>query len=643
MMFLRPLIAFALGMLAALPCLATVAHLLPPVKSMVGMDSAGFPLSRAIAVDDPTNNYLLGEFAKTVGGNEGDASITVVLVDSIPGAHRHNVAGYPDESYSISITPNNIRIKAVTETGVTRAAQTLGQLAIEGDTLPACVITDWPAFKVRGYMHDVGRSFISLAELKKQIRLLSAFKVNTFHWHLTENQAWRFVSVSHPELTSPESMTRFPGKSYTAAECRELAAEAARYGVIVIPEIDMPGHSEAFVRAAGCDMQSAEGKRILQQVLEEVAEAFPDSPYIHIGADEKKITDPTFLDMMIEKVHSLGRRVICWNPIKGVDPAAHDFDMTQMWSTAGTKIDGIPNIDCRYNYINHFDVFADLAGIYRSSIYYEKEGTDEVAGTITCVWNDRRLPEESDIISQNNFYANVLASAERGWKGGGDGYIEQSGAGIPFPLEESAEFIDFERRFLLHKDLSLGAEPIPYVRQGNVEWDVAVGDEHSQARGAGVYLRHPWGKNVPGLLGKMPEGTVAYARTYVYSPQSQTVGAVVELHNYSRSEKDLAPEPGQWDRKGSRIWINGIELVAPEWENSGKPVDNETDLLNENFAGRKPLPVTLREGWNEVMLELPHVRPDGLRLDKWMWTFVLTDLEGRNAAEGITYSSQRHE
>ncbi|MDE6819091.1 MAG: glycosyl hydrolase family 20, partial [Muribaculaceae bacterium] len=90
---------------------------------------------------------------------------------------------------------------------------------------------------------------------------------------------------------------------------------------------------------------------------------------IHMGADEKTITDNTFLDTMIDHLHSLGKKVMCWNRINGVNIADHKFDMTQMWATAGSKISGIPNIDCRYNYTNHFDVFADLLGIFKSSIY----------------------------------------------------------------------------------------------------------------------------------------------------------------------------------------------------------------------------------------------------------------------------------
>lgn len=105
-------------------------------------------------------------------------------------------------------------------------------------------------------MHDVGRTYISLKELKKEIELLSRFKINVFHWHLTENQAWRLESKLYPELNSPQNMTRMPGKYYTLQEAKELVKFCKKHHVMLIPEIDMPGHSEAFNRAFHADMQS---------------------------------------------------------------------------------------------------------------------------------------------------------------------------------------------------------------------------------------------------------------------------------------------------------------------------------------------------------------------------------------------------
>ena len=120
-----------------------------------------------------------------------------------------------------------ISIEAMSERGVYWAMQTLRQLADSSGkktTFQGCTITDWPAFRIRGFMHDVGRTYISMGELKREITMLSRFKINVFHWHLTENQSWRLESKIFPMLNDSANTTRMPGKYYTQAEAKELVA-----------------------------------------------------------------------------------------------------------------------------------------------------------------------------------------------------------------------------------------------------------------------------------------------------------------------------------------------------------------------------------------------------------------------------------
>ncbi|MBR5149784.1 MAG: family 20 glycosylhydrolase [Bacteroidaceae bacterium] len=650
---------------------AKIEHLLPTPKAVTRSEGS-FPLNKRIRITAEERVPLLMDFAKLCGGVTDKASapeIAVEMVATIPGAYDYALAGYPDEAYSLKVEPSKVTIKAITTTGIIRAVQTMMQLAegYDGKAALECVeIVDWPAFKLRGFMHDVGRSFIPMDEIRKEIELLARFKVNTFHFHMTENQAWRFEVKKYPQLTADSSMSRFPGMYYTQEQCRELEAFAAERGITIIPEIDMPGHSAAFKKAMGHSMQSDKGVQELKEILDEVAATFPLAPYIHIGADEESITYPGFLKTMTDKVHSLGKKVIVWNPIRGVRISTDaGFDMTQMWSTAGRKVAGIPNIDCRYNYVNHFDVYADVAGIYKSNIYYSERGDSETAGTITALWNDRKLPHPQDIIVQNNMYANILASCERAWKGGGTQYIEKGGTALHSHTAEYAEFADWERRFLFHKAHSLRSEQIPYVRQCNIQWTVTdafpnggdagkmlppesegckehylyEGKEYGTrvATGAGIYLRHTWGAIVPSHFDNPRTGTTAYAWTYIYSPVAQQAGAQIEFQNYGRSERDYAPDSDKWDRRGSRIWLNNNEIMPPAWENSGKPIDNEKDLLNENFTARPVTPIVLRQGWNKVFIKLPNNPDGGIRLNKWMFTFVVTDRNGRNALDNIIY------
>ena len=454
------------------PAEAKIIHLLPRPQQITAGTGQPFALQRAVALTDPTGCQLLRGFLEQYGctvDENAAARITVELVDDIEGNFDYRLDGFPAEGYTLAIDANSVSIRALNATGVIRAVQTLAQLAEGYDegaaALEALTMTDFPAFKLRGYMHDVGRSFLSFDELKKQIDLFARFKVNVFHWHLTEKLAWRFEVKAYPQLTAAENMIRYPGQYYTQAQCRELEAYAAERGVTVIPEIDMPGHSDVFTQAMGFSMQTDEGVAALKVILDEVLETFPLAPYIHIGGDEVRITYPNFLETMAQHVRAQGRKVVVWNRLVAGAPTAAVADMTQMWATAGAKVAGLPNIDCRYNYTNHFDLYADLVGIYKSNIYYEQRGNPDVAGTISAAWSDTKTASETDIVRQNNIYANVLASAERAWCGGGEEYIEKGGTTLPNSGPVYEEFADFERRFLFHKAHSLRNEPIAYVKQ----------------------------------------------------------------------------------------------------------------------------------------------------------------------------------
>lgn len=658
----------------------SITLLMPKPKNVVATRTK-FPLKRPVRIIDPTNCVLLTEFF----GPSDESAETTVAVNIVSAAELglfdYQLAGFDNEGYKLSVRYSTIEITAASKTGVIRAAQTLMQLAqvttaAEGTDIPGCEIIDYPAFKLRGFMHDVGRSFISFDELKQEIDLLSRFKVNVFHWHLTDNQGFRFESKAYPQLNKAANMTRFKGKYYTQAQCTELEAYAAERGITIIPEIDMPGHSTSFKTAMGYAMSSTQGRAALKELLSELATAFPLAPYIHMGADEAGTTAEFVNEMSKYIKEQLGRRCVVWNPISGVSISTATLpyiDMTEMWSTAGKKISGLPNIDCRYNYVNHFDVFADLVGIYKSNIYYERQGNEEVAGAITALWNDRLTPTEQDIVRQNNLYANALATAERGWMGGGRRYIEVGGTTLPGVGSEYEEFADWERRFLHYKDTWLASASIPYVKQTNVKWritdpfpnggsaaasfppETATDDilperytyngntyGSTLATGAGIYLRHTWGTTVPAFYSAPSLNNTAYAWTYVYSPVAQEAGALIEFQNYGRSENDKAPDAGKWDRKGSRIWLNGEELQPPTWNNSGKSINAEVPLRNENFAAREPLSVQLNAGWNKVLLKLPYVSADGVRLNKWLFTFVLTTPDGRQALDGLIYSPSQN-
>ena len=608
-------------------------------------------------------------FIMNAGGEIVEHSSSVIEVELVPSIEEARLNGA--EAYRLSVSNKRIKIEAVTEQGVYWAMQTLRQLERKKgkrSSVAGCEIVDWPAFRIRGFMQDVGRSYISMEELKREIEILSRFKINVFHWHLTENQAWRLESKIFPMLNDSVNTIRMPGKYYTLEEARDLVDFCKKHQVLLIPEIDMPGHSAAFVRAFRHDMQSPEGMKILKLLLDEVCETF-DVPYLHIGTDEVEFTNPHFVPEIVAYVRSKGKKVISWNPGWHYKPG--EIDMTHLWSYRGKAQPGIPAIDSKFHYLNHFDVFGDIVALYNSRIYDQAEGSEDIAGTILALWHDRLIDNEWNLVIENGLYPNMLAIAERAWRGGGTEYFDGLGTILP-PEDTEAfkEFADFEKRMLWHKEHTFKGYPFAYVKQTNVKWNITDafpngGDMDKvfppeqelkdiyhyngntygvrQAIGAGIYLRHVWGDMVPAFYADPKENHTAYAYTWVYSPKDQEVGLWAEFQNYSRSEMDLAPLPGKWDYKGSRIWINGCEILPPVWTATHKVKSYEVPLGNENCVGRVPLAVHLNKGWNKVFLKLPigKFKMAETRLVKWMFTAVFVTPDGERAAEGLIYSPDK--
>lgn len=650
-------------------------HLLPQPQKFTP-NHVNFKMEK-VKLSTPVLQQEWEVFIQEMGGSVAPKTSSIIEVKLLPSLP--DIPLNQDEAYRLNVTKNRILVEAVTERGVYWAMQTLRQLAEQRNLktrIQGCEIVDWPAFRIRGFMHDVGRTYISMEELKREIAALAKFKVNVFHWHLTENQSWRLESKIFPMLNDSVNTTRMPGKYYTLEEAKELVDFCKAHNMLLIPELDMPGHSAAFIRTFRHDMQSPEGMKILKLLLEEVCETF-DVPYIHIGTDEVQFTNPQFVPEMVSFVRSKGKKVISWNPGWHYKPG--EIDMTHLWSYRGKAQKGIPAIDSRFHYINHFDTFGDIVALYNSRIYNEEQGSDDLAGTILAVWNDRKVDIEREIIASNNFYPNMLAMAERAWKGGGTEYFDKNGTILP--VDEQSElfrdFADFERRLLWHKENTFAGYPFAYVRQTNVKWNITdafpnggdlskvfppeetLGDGSKEeadgysyegktynvrpAVGAGIYLRHVWGTLVPAFYKDPKENHTAYAYTYVYSPKEQTVGLWAEFQNYGRSEADLPPLPGKWDYKGSRIWINGEEIQPPVWTATHRTKSNEIALGNENCVIRPPLEVRLNKGWNKVFLKLPvgKFSTPEVRLVKWMFTTVFVTLDGEKAVDGLVYSPEK--
>jgi hexosaminidase len=319
------------------------------------------------------NLYLSGYLDSAITVTSGPSSGNGIILSLDSNAVKQT------EGYQLKVSENKVGIIARNVSGIIHGIQTLRQLwsltPKRSLRIPCCYINDYPRFAYRGMALDVSRHMYPVSFIKKYIDLLSLYKFNTFHWHLTDDQGWRIEIKKYPQLQSvaswrsetlvghkKEEPHRFDGKKYggyyTQAEVREIVRYALQRNITVIPEIEMPGHALAALSAfpsLGCtkgpyqpatfwgifdDVYCAGNDStflFLQDVLDEVIALFP-SEKIHIGGDEcpktrwkiclkcqQRIKDlglkdehtlQSYFIQRIEKyINSKGRKIIGWDEI----------------------------------------------------------------------------------------------------------------------------------------------------------------------------------------------------------------------------------------------------------------------------------------------------------------------------------------
>lgn len=550
------------------------------------------------------------------------------------------------ESYSLKVSENKILLSASSAHGVFNGIQTLRQLMRDGAIIDACEITDWPAFSWRGYMIDVGRNYMSMKLLKEQIDVMARYKLNVFHFHATEDIAWRIAIKQYPQLTAPENMLRNKGQYYAESEIQELIAYCKERHIIFVPEIDMPGHSAAFKRAMKTDMQSDSGITYVKNILKEFCSTY-DVPYIHIGADEVKITNKKFIPEVTAYIESLGKKVIGWQPGANFN----DNTIRQLWMDDNSHLNNSKNIqyiDSRHLYLNHMDPLESVVTIFNRKICEKEKGDSAAIGATLCMWHDRAIGREEDILIMNPVYPGILAFAERTWRGGG-----QSGWVANIDDGDVKLFADFESRLLENKKLHFKSKPFPYVKQTNISWNLygpyynrgdlskAFEVENSlwrqskkqpvkQITGGTIVLKHWWAPLIKGAVDKPEENTTWYATTTIWSDEEVTKDFWIGFNNISRSPASDSPPKDGWDNKGSTVWVNGKLILPPVWKRPGQKGNAEIPLIDEGYEYRTPAKIKLQKGFNTVLLKLPvgsFKAKDWQNPVKWMFTFVEVNKE----------------
>jgi hexosaminidase len=267
--------------------------------------------------------------------------------------------GAKGEEYELEVAAAGITLRAETTEGLFRGVQTLRQLLpTQGDSVPGGLIIDAPRFPYRGVMLDVARHFLDVAAVKRLIEHAALYKVNHLHLHLTDDQGWRIAIDSWPRLAAYGGGTEVgdgPGGHYSAEDYREIVAHAARHFMTVIPEVDLPGHTNAALasypeltvtgeappRYTGIEVgfsalraRDETTHRFLDDVFRELAALTP-GPYLHVGGDEAfTLSREDYADLVVqaqEIVIAHGKTPVGWHEIAAAKLAA--TTVLQYWGT----------------------------------------------------------------------------------------------------------------------------------------------------------------------------------------------------------------------------------------------------------------------------------------------------------------------
>lgn len=427
-----------------------------PNKIEVSENKAAFELNKStVIVHDSSLIKEAQLFQSLVKKNHG---ITLKLVPEAEAKAHDSIIlfditeGNEKESYQLEVAEKKISVLANHGAGIQHGGQSLLQLIpLEGKTvLPACKIIDAPRFSWRGAHLDVGRHFFTVDEVKTYIDYMVQHKLNTFHWHLTEDQGWRIQIKKYPRLTSfggfrdstPEYNNKADNQRYGGFYTQEDIKEVVRYAmdrhITVLPEIDMPGHMSAAIAAYphlgnddipnynptvkttwgihGYILSPKESTfEFVENVLEELCQLFP-SRYIHIGGDEaakgqwrqSKFAQSVIKREGLHDEHDLqsyfikrvekilekrGRKLIGWDEIRegGLSPNATMMQWRGQGNAVASAKEG-HDVVVNQNVFTYLNCYQE-----HPAIALQKSITNKAQGRyvpLSQVYNNNPVPEE---------------------------------------------------------------------------------------------------------------------------------------------------------------------------------------------------------------------------------------------------------
>ena len=395
---------------------------------------------------------------ETTDKKTGDGDIYLLISD------KNEKLG--EEAYELTVTNDFIKLTASNPAGLFRGVQTLRQILPTKNELSAAkqkavliasgTITDYPEYEYRGAMLDVARHFFSVKDVKRYIDLISFYKINVLHLHLSDDQGWRIEIKSWPNLTAHGSKTQVGGGEggfYTQKQYKELVKYAQERFITVIPEIDMPGHTNAALASypeLNCNGKATElysgievgfstlcidkdiTYKFVDDVVRELAAITP-GPYIHIGGDESHVTPIEDYIPFINKVQDI---VLAHNKIMiGWDEIAHanlkDNAIVQFWAKTENALKGVKQnarvimspavktyLDMQYDSTTKFGLHwaayieIDSAYIWNPETYVEGIKKSDILGIEAALWSET-VTKISDI--EYMVFPRLPGHAEVGW------------------------------------------------------------------------------------------------------------------------------------------------------------------------------------------------------------------------------------
>lgn len=494
----------------------------------------------------------------------------------------------PPEGYMLETRAKNVKIRAKDERGQIWAMRTLQQLKDANGATAEVIIRDYPRLPIRGFMHDTGRNFMELSMIKRHLDLMSDYKLNMFQWHLVDNPGWRIECKAYPELNDGQFQTRDHGKFYTYDQIREIIAYAGQRGIMVVPEIDIPGHSAYFKRTFGFDMATDEGQKILEKCFAEFFSEISvnDCPYMHIGSDEVHIDHPKeFMRWAQDMITGAGRKAVAWDPGLPTD----ETTVRQLWNGDGksdTPKQG-PMWDSSMGYMNGSDPIYYVRSTYNHIV--PKGAT----GAVLCLWNDTRAADKSKIELHSGLFSGMLSYSELTWRG-------------EDPL--TRDFGAFEERMMHHAT----RESFYYAPTDNIAWSIKIGDTTVNTRGGAVDLGLLCGAN--GI--KVEAQMLATATTTIHCDVDTVICAWIGFETPARSNRISSGigQQGEWENNGV-ITVNGVAIAPPVWNEPGAYAyhfhtwhtpENEIPYTDEQFYWmREPRTITLHKGNNTIVMTVP--------------------------------------